>query len=160
MVTFSEAKREQFWWANERLKKGRLALPMEPRRETSRLKPEMRVRVRRLTAAEPMRQATVRASCSSRQCQSRRGTTGKRFPGRPARSRGCWSARVPCRTSRRGWLNIGNVAPPGYSRLSSQPAHSDGDHVLLKGARPHSPVAVPVSWDELGGIDNPALHHQ
>ena len=48
MVTFSEAERELFWRANERLKIPKPALHMDPRPETSWLKPEMRVIVRYL----------------------------------------------------------------------------------------------------------------
>ena len=61
MVTFSEADRERFWRANERLKTPKPALHMEPRPETSWLRPEMRVRVRHLQGEEMLRHATVKA---------------------------------------------------------------------------------------------------
>ena len=61
MVTFSEADRERFWRANERLKTEKPALHMEPRPETSWLKPEMRVTVRHLRGEETLRHATVKA---------------------------------------------------------------------------------------------------
>lgn len=61
MVTFSEADRERFWRTNERLKTKRPALHMDPRPETSWLRPEMRVRVRHLQGEEMLRHATVKA---------------------------------------------------------------------------------------------------
>ena len=61
MVTFSEGERERFWRANERLKTKDPALHMEPRPETSWLKPEMRVRVRHLRGEEMLRHATVKS---------------------------------------------------------------------------------------------------
>jgi bifunctional non-homologous end joining protein LigD len=61
MVTFSGEEREIFWRANERLKTKRPALHMEPRPETSWLKPEMRVNVRHLRGEEMLRHATVKS---------------------------------------------------------------------------------------------------
>lgn len=61
MVTFSETERERFWRANERLKTDKPALPMDPRPETSWLRPEMRVRVRHLSGEDMLRHATVKA---------------------------------------------------------------------------------------------------
>ena len=61
MVTFSESERERFWRANERLKTDHPALHMDPRPETSWLKPEMRVRVRHLKGEEMLRHATVKS---------------------------------------------------------------------------------------------------
>jgi bifunctional non-homologous end joining protein LigD len=61
MVTFSEAERERFWRANERLKTPKPALHMDPRPETSWLKPEMRVIVRYLRGEEMLRHATVKS---------------------------------------------------------------------------------------------------
>ena len=61
MVTFSEAERELFWRANERLKSAKPALHMDPRPQTSWLKPEMRVRVRHLKGEDSLRHATVKA---------------------------------------------------------------------------------------------------
>jgi bifunctional non-homologous end joining protein LigD len=61
MVTFSEGERERFWRANERLKTPKPALHMDPRPETSWLKPEMRVRVRHLKGEEMLRHATVKS---------------------------------------------------------------------------------------------------
>ena len=59
MVTFSEAEREIFWRANERLKTSDPAIPMAPRPETSWLRPEMRVIVKHLKGEERLRHATV-----------------------------------------------------------------------------------------------------
>jgi bifunctional non-homologous end joining protein LigD len=61
MVTFSEAEREIFWRANERLKVAKPALHMEPRPETGWLKPEIRVIVRHLRGEEMLRHATVKS---------------------------------------------------------------------------------------------------
>ena len=61
MVTFAEEEREKFWRANERLKTERPALHMEPRPNTSWLKPEMRVMVRHLRGEEMLRHATVKS---------------------------------------------------------------------------------------------------
>lgn len=61
MVTFSEAEKKLFWRANERLKSTEPALHMEPRPETSWLKPEMRVLVRHLKGEDKLRHATVKA---------------------------------------------------------------------------------------------------
>jgi bifunctional non-homologous end joining protein LigD len=61
MVTFSEEERATFWRANERLKTERPALHMEPRPETSWLRPEMRVMVRYLSGEEMLRHATVKS---------------------------------------------------------------------------------------------------
>ena len=61
MVTFSESDRERFWRANERLKTDKPALHMDPRPETSWLRPEMRVIVRHLRGEEMLRHATVKA---------------------------------------------------------------------------------------------------
>jgi bifunctional non-homologous end joining protein LigD len=61
MVTFSEEERELFWRANERLKTKTPALHMDPRPETSWLRPEMRVNVRHLRGEETLRHATVKS---------------------------------------------------------------------------------------------------
>jgi DNA ligase D-like protein (predicted ligase) len=61
MVTLPERERDAFWTLNEQLKVDRPALPMEPRKETSWLRPEMRVRARFLKGEEMLRHATVKA---------------------------------------------------------------------------------------------------
>ena len=60
MVTFSEAERERFWRATERLEADRPPLHIEERADTTWLKPEMRVRVRHLRGEEKLRHATVK----------------------------------------------------------------------------------------------------
>jgi DNA ligase D-like protein (predicted ligase) len=60
MVTLGGDEREAFWLRNEQLKVSRPAIPMEPRKETSWLAPEMRVRARFLKGEEMLRHATVR----------------------------------------------------------------------------------------------------
>ncbi|WP_158274683.1 DNA ligase D [Sphingosinicella humi] len=86
MVTFSEADRERFWRANERLKTDRPALHMDPRPETSWLKPEMRVRVRHLQGEEMLRHATVKSILRlpaepSRSAQKKRTGGPSKEPG-------------------------------------------------------------------------------
>jgi DNA ligase D-like protein (predicted ligase) len=61
MVTLADPDRETFWRMNEQLKVDRPALAMESRRETSWLRPEMRVRARYLKGEEMLRHATVKA---------------------------------------------------------------------------------------------------
>jgi ATP-dependent DNA ligase len=61
MVTLPERERDAFWTMNEQLKVDRPALPMEPRKETSWLRPELRVRARFLKGEEMLRHATVKA---------------------------------------------------------------------------------------------------
>lgn len=60
MVTLPSPEREIFWRWNEELKTATPALPMEPRKETSWLRPEMTVRVRHLQGEEMLRHATVK----------------------------------------------------------------------------------------------------
>jgi bifunctional non-homologous end joining protein LigD len=62
MVTLAEADREIFWRNNEALKTSKPAIPMEPRKETSWLRPEMKVRVRHLKGEEMLRHATIQAA--------------------------------------------------------------------------------------------------
>jgi bifunctional non-homologous end joining protein LigD len=59
MVTFSERERERFWRAAEQLKVDRPPLHMEPRANTTWLRPQMRVRVRHLRGEEKLRHATL-----------------------------------------------------------------------------------------------------
>jgi bifunctional non-homologous end joining protein LigD len=61
MVTLPDLERETFWRTNEALKTTTPAVPMEPRKETSWLRPEMKVRVRHLRGEEMLRHATVQA---------------------------------------------------------------------------------------------------
>jgi bifunctional non-homologous end joining protein LigD len=61
MVTLPDPERETFWRTNEALKTPKPAVPMEPRKETSWLRPEMKVRVRHLCGEEMLRHATVQA---------------------------------------------------------------------------------------------------
>lgn len=61
MVTLPDPERETFWRTNEALKTPSPAVPMEPRKETSWLRPEMKVRVRHLRGEEMLRHATVQA---------------------------------------------------------------------------------------------------
>jgi DNA ligase D-like protein (predicted ligase) len=61
MVTLADPEREAFWRANELLKTERPALPMALRKETSWLRPEMKVRARFMRGEEMLRHATVRA---------------------------------------------------------------------------------------------------
>ncbi len=65
MVTLPEPDRETFWRLNELLKVERSALPLVPRKETSWLRPAMRVRVKFLKGEEMLRHATVRAIVSA-----------------------------------------------------------------------------------------------
>jgi bifunctional non-homologous end joining protein LigD len=61
MVTLADPERDLFWRWNEQLKTPRPAVPMEPRKETSWLRPEMRVRAQYLRGEEMLRHATVQA---------------------------------------------------------------------------------------------------
>ncbi len=65
MVTLPDPDRETFWRTNEQLKTERPALPMPARKETSWLRPEMRVRVKFLKGEEMLRHATVKAIVSA-----------------------------------------------------------------------------------------------
>lgn len=65
MVTLAGAERERFWRANERLKVDQPSLPMEARKETSWLRPEMRVRAQFLRGEEMLRHATVKGIIES-----------------------------------------------------------------------------------------------
>jgi ATP-dependent DNA ligase len=61
MVTLADPEREAFWRLSEELKTERPALPMGARKETTWLRPEMRVRARLLRGEEMLRHATVRS---------------------------------------------------------------------------------------------------
>jgi bifunctional non-homologous end joining protein LigD len=61
MVTFAESERERFWRATERLKVEKPPLHIEKRKDTTWLKPEMRVRVRHLKGEEMLRHATLKS---------------------------------------------------------------------------------------------------
>ncbi|HEV2079725.1 MAG TPA: hypothetical protein VGR19_07505, partial [Allosphingosinicella sp.] len=62
MVTLPDTERDIFWRTNEALKTAKPAIAMEPRKETSWLRPEMKVRVRHLKGEEMLRHATVQAT--------------------------------------------------------------------------------------------------
>ncbi|HEY0413232.1 MAG TPA: DNA ligase D [Allosphingosinicella sp.] len=61
MVTFPEIDRERFWRATERLETDRPPLHMDRQKDTTWLRPEMRVRVRHLRGEEMLRHATLKA---------------------------------------------------------------------------------------------------
>ena len=63
-VTPPGAERDLFWTMSGRLKIPQPAIPMEPRKETGWLKPEMRVRVRHQSGEDMLRHATVKAITS------------------------------------------------------------------------------------------------
>jgi DNA ligase D-like protein (predicted ligase) len=60
MVTLADPDREAFWRLHEQLKVDRAPVLMEPRKDTSWLRPEMRVRARFLKGEEMLRHATVK----------------------------------------------------------------------------------------------------
>lgn len=61
MVTFAESDRERFWRATERLETDRPPLHMDRQKDTTWLKPEMRMRVRHLRGEEMLRHATLKS---------------------------------------------------------------------------------------------------
>jgi DNA ligase D-like protein (predicted ligase) len=61
MVTLPAPDRERFWRASERLRIPKPALHVERMKETTWLKPEMRVKVVHLRGEEPLRHATIKA---------------------------------------------------------------------------------------------------
>ncbi len=60
MVTFAESERERFWRAMEHLATSKASVPVKPPRESSWVRPEMRLRVRHLRGEETLRHATVK----------------------------------------------------------------------------------------------------
>jgi bifunctional non-homologous end joining protein LigD len=61
MVTLPDPDRDLFWTTAEKIRSAEPPLPMEPRKETGWVRPEMRVRVRHLRGEEMLRHATVKA---------------------------------------------------------------------------------------------------
>lgn len=59
MVTLPQPERDQFWEAAETIRTAEPAIPMEPRKETGWVHPDMRVKVRTLRGEEMLRHATV-----------------------------------------------------------------------------------------------------
>jgi bifunctional non-homologous end joining protein LigD len=59
MISLPQPDRATFWEAAERIRSPEPPIPMEPRKETGWVRPEMRVRVRTLRGEEMLRHATV-----------------------------------------------------------------------------------------------------
>jgi bifunctional non-homologous end joining protein LigD len=144
MVTFSEADRERFWRANERLKTATPALHMDPRPETSWLKPEMRVRVRHLSGEEMLRHATVKAlSYVPPEQTSRSAGKGPRIGGKPGSepSFHVEQGSVPDRDALTAYYRA--VAPVLLPLLSNRPLNlfrCRGRHCFFQRNRNHPPT--------------------
>jgi bifunctional non-homologous end joining protein LigD len=84
MVTLAQPERDQFWEAAETIRTPAPAIPMEPRKETGWVRPEMRVKVRTLRGEEMLRHATVVAITQLPQRRSpvkpKRGSAEPHFP--------------------------------------------------------------------------------
>lgn len=65
MVTLPDAERETFWRTNEMLKVPEPAIPMPAKKETSWLRPEIKVRAQFLRGEEMLRHATIKSLTST-----------------------------------------------------------------------------------------------
>jgi bifunctional non-homologous end joining protein LigD len=84
MVTFRESERERFWRATEHLRVDKPPLHMERTKDTTWLRPEMRVRVQHLKGEEMLRHATLKAITWLPPAPS--PTVSNVQPAKPARS--------------------------------------------------------------------------